>query len=660
MLAFLALLVGNALAAPPVFTHQGRLSDVLGQPIDGSVQLDFYLYNAVDAADGAHVWTQQITTPVSAGYYSVQLGNADLEEVLDNEALWMEVRVNNEPLSGRQRLGSVPFAARAANTDGGAPASALASCQAILTDDATAASGTYWIDPDDTGPYQVWCEMSIASGGWELAMNLDTGDGQVRGWSDRMFWEGGASTGEVANPFDADFKSSKVFSTAHQDLLIVVHRAGTPVGWRAWDLEHDRSLRQFLNTEPSRNPIRLATNVLAADVGGIEATEVVVRPAGALDVNEVWGNTTSFDVARVRSSTLSTADNTQWGLGFVMDAQNHGGSVSHPMGGEHLVCDAGSSLPWSQYVCIGTDRDCVSCGEQVGGTRGLAYDYAIYVRNPVPSSAPTPTSLGGSQATAADDCQAIKAADASAPSGTYWVDFGGSTATEAVCDMTTAGGGWTLMINLDTSDGTPRYYRDDAFWTGTGGYGTPSGALTGDYKDAGAFTRSGAFSDILITAHQEGLTINGYRAWNLSGTSSFETRFASPSSRSPTQLTVSSITDEISTLWSAEAIIRPNNNLFVNRVWGAASFDVARIHNIGIGTTDNRDWGIGMQMDAQNNGGTESSPGLPRYPGCDAGADVAWTAHFCMGSDVDADNGLFGATIGNGFDINYDYAIWVR
>ena len=69
------LLTTPSLATPTTLTHQGRLLDTDGRPVDGVHTLAFGLYDAADG--GAEVWSEVHAVPFSAGLYTVELGTRD-------------------------------------------------------------------------------------------------------------------------------------------------------------------------------------------------------------------------------------------------------------------------------------------------------------------------------------------------------------------------------------------------------------------------------------------------------------------------------------------------------------------------------------------------------------------------------------------------------
>ncbi len=101
-------------------------------------------------------------------------------------------------------------------------------------------------------------------------------------------------------------------------------------------------------------------------------------------------------------------------------------------------------------------------------------------------------------------CQAIKIASPSAADGVYSIDpdgSGGLAAFDAYCDMTTDGGGWTLLFNLDTSDGANHHYEDATWWTTNSVEGT-AGLATG-HKSA-AFSTVSGWDEVLMRVHNSG------------------------------------------------------------------------------------------------------------------------------------------------------------
>jgi hypothetical protein len=312
-------------------------------------------------------------------------------------------------------------------------------------------------------------------------------------------------------------------------------------------------------------------------------------------------------------------------------------------------------LAWDAYFCIGTDRSCPgTCGQTSGGARDLDYDYAFFTRSASSLASADLSLLGNSAGTAAASCNALRSSRPTAPSGTYWLDNdaigSGAAAYQSRCEQTLHGGGWTLAMNLDTSDGTVRSWPDTAFWTGPGGTGAVNTALSADYKDAATYARAG-FTQVMIVVHREGLQTVGWRGWNLANTNSLQTWFANALSTNPATMTAGVTGGDVTNLSGNETVVRPADNLRVNMQWGAGgSPDYARIRNNATPNTDNGQFALGSWMDANT---------TTFYPGCEAGAATGWSSNFCFGTDRIC-TGNCGNADSAERDLHYDYAIYLR
>jgi len=127
LMALVALLAaGSVSASPPAqgpgatdeiavagnvasrIVYQGRLTDAGGNPLNGSYNLVFQLWN--DATAGSQVGSNitKNAVPVSGGMFTVEL---DVNQnVFNGQALWLLVQVNGQNLSPRQALLPVPYA----------------------------------------------------------------------------------------------------------------------------------------------------------------------------------------------------------------------------------------------------------------------------------------------------------------------------------------------------------------------------------------------------------------------------------------------------------------------------------------------------------------------------------------------------------------------
>lgn len=132
-LVFLFLLFVAAVPSIAVVgevNYQALLLDDLGDPVTGTVNLSFSLWD--QAENGIELWTEDhLDVDVLDGVYSVSLGEtvALTPNLLAGPSLYLEVTVENETLVPRQRLLAVPYAIRTSLaesvTDGSIMASSL-------------------------------------------------------------------------------------------------------------------------------------------------------------------------------------------------------------------------------------------------------------------------------------------------------------------------------------------------------------------------------------------------------------------------------------------------------------------------------------------------------------------------------------------------------
>ena len=100
-----------ALAVPPTFNYQGRLLDGTNL-VNATVGLELKLYDASASGNLLYVDSNQVA--VADGLYSTLVGDGtsfgSLDVALTNAQVWLQVVVNGEALSPRERIVSVAYA----------------------------------------------------------------------------------------------------------------------------------------------------------------------------------------------------------------------------------------------------------------------------------------------------------------------------------------------------------------------------------------------------------------------------------------------------------------------------------------------------------------------------------------------------------------------
>jgi hypothetical protein len=103
-----------------LISYQGTLTDQNGAPLTASVTMQFRLY---DAASGGNVkWgPESQSVQVTNGLFNVLLGSvAAINPANLTGDLWLDIRVNGEQLTPRERITSAPYAVEALTLPDGA------------------------------------------------------------------------------------------------------------------------------------------------------------------------------------------------------------------------------------------------------------------------------------------------------------------------------------------------------------------------------------------------------------------------------------------------------------------------------------------------------------------------------------------------------------
>jgi Collagen triple helix repeat (20 copies) len=103
---------------PQTLTHQGRLYDEKGAPVQGTLLVKFNLYDKIDAK--TPLWTEKLDVPFDDGYFSANLGlQTPFKGIFDGSARYMGIQVGADAeMTPRVDVNSVPYALVAGNVIG--------------------------------------------------------------------------------------------------------------------------------------------------------------------------------------------------------------------------------------------------------------------------------------------------------------------------------------------------------------------------------------------------------------------------------------------------------------------------------------------------------------------------------------------------------------
>ncbi|MCK6547220.1 hypothetical protein L6R52_15320 [Myxococcota bacterium] len=376
--------------------------------------------------------------------------------------------------------------------DGSTAELAGPSCRSILAEGGGRGDGFYWIDPDGSGPIApayVLCDMSVDGGGWTLvARASDTngvgGDYEFSAaFGARSLWGFGFTGGTPDAPQYRGDLDAILSSSAHSvDVMYACYDRRNPEATRYWAIAHDLPVATLRTQLTAANPDFLLTQRAITNADGVHATTGNFAFFGRESSGDArCGNAYAgqsgikFDCAQSGQTVMTPRG--VWMLthyrGYtyteVTSCGAVGGAVLPHYAGEVRVrehrCDDGLLDPGE------TDVDCGGrCGAcEVGRACTTSSDCTSQVCAGGVCQAPTCTDgvMNGDEGSVDcgggcgdgcvhQTCAAILAAGRSTGSGEYWLDadgLGTAQPVRAACDMTTDGGGWTLVARASDTNG---------------------------------------------------------------------------------------------------------------------------------------------------------------------------------------------------------------
>jgi hypothetical protein len=111
---------GAAAEVPQLVTHQGRLFDAKDQPVEGTIEVVFTIYDGEDA-NAAVLWTETHSVTFENGFFSVALGEQSPfgAKVFNGSVRYLGIRVGGDPeMTPRAATRSVPYALLANDVNG--------------------------------------------------------------------------------------------------------------------------------------------------------------------------------------------------------------------------------------------------------------------------------------------------------------------------------------------------------------------------------------------------------------------------------------------------------------------------------------------------------------------------------------------------------------
>ncbi|GMV41543.1 MAG: hypothetical protein AMXMBFR64_32590 [Myxococcales bacterium] len=309
------------------------------------------------------------------------------------------------------------------------------SCRHILAEGASVGDGVYWVKTQAGAPYKAWCDMTNMGGGWTLL--LSTGANTTFAF-DSALWTNTTLLNDTTPV--GTYTDSKLASFGDYPVTELLLKSANG-GMTRLGMPTLQTARALFNGPTNTLPL----------------LEGAATP-GQLINGKTWSYCGS--PWRVNSQGAYAAYIRLGGwANYVWDCSYGNDGAGQPTGA-HLLGFGLLDNQWSPFsynrksfgVRDAHDQNYLNPGQLSVGAR-------IYGRGPL---APSSGDKLGSEANPALSCKAVLDAGDSVGDGAYWLKTpDGAVTYRAYCDMTTAGGGWTLLLKGHSTT----FAWDSAHWT---------------------------------------------------------------------------------------------------------------------------------------------------------------------------------------------------
>ncbi|MFA5023488.1 MAG: fibrinogen-like YCDxxxxGGGW domain-containing protein [Patescibacteria group bacterium] len=455
------------------------------------------------------------------------------------------------------------------------------SCMSIKKGNAWAPDGVYTIDPDgDSGndPFQVYCDMTYDGGGWTLLMKATRG---TTFQYDSNYW----TTANTLNSTDITRNDADAKYRSFNELPVTDIMARWPdfgdIRWlknSAWtatpaltgfNTYHNWGTPQY---QSDWNATYFSSEPVQCDAasGGPSIYGTKLADLGGIGGGSRWG---------YRFNENGCND---WG------SDDAGGGIGIRAAGYIVTLASTGASAGDSYGCCGA----------TGANRTARVE--VYGRNPDDPSwtMPTPRS----------SCKAILDTSESIGNGVYTIDpdgAGGNDPFQVYCDMTTDGGGWTLLFNLNTNDANVRNWNDTTFWLGSGTEGNTVNAFSTDYKSK-AYSALTLDGEVMMWVHNDGSTNYGHAVYDVVNDYRTSTLYSAMNAGDIVLSAMrKSCADCGSAPYNTETFIGRSEALELNEQksgsghGSGSSYTYARVSTTGLPGDSHYVWGLGGDHDCQ-------------------------------------------------------------